>query len=149
MMERCFRNKHNFMPKTLHTLSPPSFHSTHLLFGSQFSSEVKCLPNLPSFHPSFLPSILSAVNRVLNTSSQPSFLPFFLSSIHLICCEPHPEYLFPTFHPSTLPSDRFLFPSNGKDFLNLNTKINNIADIVFLFPSNGKDFLNVKCLKSN
>ena len=38
-----------FLP---HSSLLPSFHSTHLLFRSQFPSEVKCLPNLPSFHPS-------------------------------------------------------------------------------------------------
>ena len=41
----------------------------------------------------------------------------------------------------------FLFPSNGKDFLNtLVPEDGEQAKDVFLFPSNGKDFLNTERL---
>ena len=39
----------------------------------------------------------------------------------------------------------FLFPSNGKAFLNLRVALNDVERaILFLFPSNGKAFLNYK-----
>ena len=92
---------------------PPSFHSTHLLFGSQFPSEVKCLPNLPSFHPS-----IHSVS-----------IPFKREGL------PEHAKLALMFE---VDESEFLFPSNGKDFQNSDENVETASMISFYSLQTGR-----------
>ena len=144
-MTSCQKLYTSFLP---HSSLLPSFHSTHLLFRSQFPSEVKCLPNLPSFHPS-----IHSVSIPFKREGLP---------------EPNRE------DRDDDKPEAFLFPSNGKDFQNrwnthspdfrinvsipfkreglpepLTGKYPERIYMKFLFPSNGKDFQNLHDPRTN